>query len=73
MEYIRVCIDEFCTETEIRAAHILPPEASVYTDLLVNGGFSPELTQSGFIGVMSLWVAGLVVGLIIAQLRKLRS
>jgi hypothetical protein len=41
-------------------------------ELLLAGGFDPEVAMYGFFGVMSLWAAGLAVGLIINQLRKLR-
>jgi len=72
MDYIRACIDELCTDTVITAVHLLPPEASTYTDLIMSGGFDPELTKLGFFGVMGLWAAGLTVGIIVQQIRKLR-
>lgn len=72
MDYLKVCVDQLCEVTEIQAVHLLPPEASTFTDLLVNGGFDPELARLGFVGVMLLWASGLAVGLIISHLRKTR-
>jgi len=61
-----------CDSTSLVEAALLPPHADSQLTLLLNGGFSIEAAQTGFFGVISLWIAGITVGLIIAQIRKLR-
>ncbi len=61
-----------CDSTKLVEGVLLPPSSDGQLSLLLNGGFSIEAAEHGFLGIMSLWVAGLTVGIIISQLRKLR-
>ncbi|WP_339487823.1 hypothetical protein [Pseudomonas sp. EL_65y_Pfl2_R95] len=61
-----------CSSFEWIQGYVLPPEAADQLDLLLQGGFSPELFRIGFLGTLSLFVAGFGVGLVISQLRKLK-
>lgn len=63
---------QVCDSTKLVESALLPPHANDQISLLLNGGFSIEAAEIGFLGVMSLWVAGVTVGLIISQIRKLR-
>jgi hypothetical protein len=62
-----------CDLTELLDGVILPPSSDGQLSLLLNGGFSIDAAGQGFIGIMSLWVAGVTVGLIISLIRKVRS
>lgn len=42
------------------------------TELLLQGGYDSEAFNTAFMGVLSLWTAGLAVGLIVGQIRKLK-
>lgn len=46
---------------------------SASTELLINGGFHLESFEIAFAGVLGLWAVGFGIGLIIAQVRKLRA
>lgn len=61
-----------CQSYQLKEAVLLPPSATEQLDLLLQGGFSLEAAELGFSAVLSLWVVGVGVGLIIAQIRKLR-
>jgi hypothetical protein len=78
MALIPVCssVDGFglCDGTiEYIDAYLLPVDSAPMLELLLAGGFDEEVAMLGFFGVVSLWVAGLSVGLIINLIRKLRS
>jgi len=78
MDYIPVCssidagglCDGVITYT---TAYLLPPDSAPMLELLLAGGFDEELAMIGFFGVISLFVAGFTVGIIVNQIRKLRS
>ncbi len=61
-----------CSSFEWVPAYLLPSEAGEQLDLLIQGGFSPELFRIGFLGMLSMFAVGFGVGLIISQLRKLK-
>lgn len=63
---------QVCDSTKLVEGVLLPSSSDGQLSLLLNGGFSIEAAEQGFFGVMTLWVAGLTVGIIISQLRKLR-
>lgn len=79
-EFIQVCrtwttnADDSvsCSAFEWIQGYVLPPEAGGQIDLLIHGGFDPELFQVGFMGTLSMFSVGFGVGLIISQIRKLR-
>jgi len=54
-------------------AYLLPVDSAPMLELLLAGGFDSELASVGFFGVISLFVVGLTVGLIVNQIRKLRN
>lgn len=62
-----------CSAWTWTQAYLLPPEAEGQIDLLIQGGFSPELFTKGFLGTLSLFAIGFGVGIVVSQLRKLRS
>jgi len=41
-------------------------------NLLLNGGFDAESFGIGFGGIISLWITGLAIGMIISQVRKVK-
>ena len=53
-------------------AYLLPIDSAPMLELLLVGGFDQEAATIGFFGVVSLWIVGLTIGLIINQIRKLR-
>lgn len=61
-----------CDSFQWIQSYVLPAEAGGQLDLLIQGGFDPELFQIGFVGTLTLFAIGFGVGLIIAQLRKLK-
>lgn len=46
--------------------------ASWLSDLILNGGFDPDSFGVAFGGALVLWATGLAIGLIVAQIRKIR-
>ena len=80
LELIAVCNDvgavsgvTSCIDIVYKSASVLPPNAESNIELLLLGGFDPDVVQLGFIGVVSLWVVGLTVGLIASLVRKMRA
>jgi hypothetical protein len=69
---VQVCTDAECTSTELVEAYLIAPEDQPALDLLIQTDFQPELAQTGFLGVLLLFVTGFGVGLIIKLLNKLR-
>lgn len=61
-----------CDSFQWIQGYVLPAETGGQLDLLIQGGFDPELFQIGFIGTLTLFAIGFGVGLIISQLRKLK-
>ena len=61
-----------CDSFVLKEAVLLPASATDQLDLLLQGGFSVEAAELGFSAVLSLWAIGVTVGIIIAQIRKLR-
>ncbi|THG82152.1 hypothetical protein E5198_10320 [Pseudomonas sp. A-1] len=81
VEFIQVCRSWVthqdgslgCNTFEWVQGYVLPPEVSGHLDLLVQGGFSADLFKIGFLGTLSLFATGFGIGLIVAQLRKLKN
>ena len=77
MSYIPVCssvdvgglCDGVITYSD---AYLLPIEAAPMLQLLLAGGFDETLVNYGFMGVVTLFVAGFSVGIIVSLIRKLR-
>lgn len=46
---------------------------SQFSELLITGGFHPDTFALAFGGLLTLWATGLGIGLVIAQIRKLRT
>ena len=61
-----------CSAYEWVQAYLLPPEVEGQLDLLIQGGFSSDLFQVGFLGTLSLFAVGFGVGLIVSVIRKAR-
>lgn len=61
-----------CSSFEWIQGYVLPASAGDQLDLLIQGGFDPELFQIGFIGTLTLFAIGFGVGLVISQLRKIK-
>lgn len=61
-----------CTSFVWVQGYVLPPEAAGQLDLLIQGGFSEELFQAGFVGTLTMFGIGFGIGLIVSSLRKLK-
>lgn len=61
-----------CSSWTWTQAYLLPPEAEGQIDLLIQGGFSPNLFGVGFTGTLTLFAIGFGIGVVVSQLRKLR-
>ncbi|WP_430318743.1 hypothetical protein [Pseudomonas nitroreducens] len=61
---------QVCNQITWQPTYLLPPEASGYVDILVNGGFSREAFAIGVAGVLGSFVAGLLTGWVASILRK---
>ena len=80
MSLVAICVDPIleldetitCNEVGYVNAFLMQPEAEGLSALILNGGIDLDMVETGFLGVMSLWVAGLTVGIILSQIRKLR-
>lgn len=76
MALVGVCSDVLngnCIGSLIyQEVYLLPPDSAPMLELLLAGGFDADVAQVGFIGVISLFVAGLTVGMIVNQVRQLR-
>jgi len=77
MSFIPVCgsidVNGLCDGTITYVdAYLLPADSAPMLGLLLAGGFDSELATIAFFGVISLFVVGFTVGIIINQLRKLR-
>lgn len=80
VEYVQVCksFSESqdgsisCNGVAYVQAYLLPADAESTIGLLLNGGFSEEAATRGFLGVMTLFAAGLATGVVISMLRRLR-
>ena len=42
-------------------------------EILLTGGFDMASFELAFTGVLALWVTGLAIGIVIAQIRKVRA
>lgn len=62
-----------CVNPQLVNAYLLPPDSAPMLELLLAGGYDSETVLLGFGAVISLFVTGLCVGLIISSVRKLRS
>jgi hypothetical protein len=47
--------------------------ASDISELIISGGFHVDSFEVGFAGLLGCWVVGFSIGLVIAQVRKLRG
>jgi hypothetical protein len=77
MALVQVCTDydstgDVCNSFGFVDSVLLPPSAQSNIDLLIQGGFDPDVALTGFFGVISLWGIGIAVGLIISMIRKVR-
>ncbi len=54
-------------------AYLLPPDSAPMLELLLVGGFDGDVAMLGFFSVISLFVVGFTTGIIVNQIRKLRS
>lgn len=61
---------QVCNQIVWQPTYLIPPEASGYIDILVNGGFSREGFAIGLAGVLGAFVTGLILGWIASLLRK---
>lgn len=61
-----------CDSFQWIQGYVLPPSVDGQLDLLIQGGFSADLFQIGFIGTLSMFAVGFGIGLVISQLRKLK-
>lgn len=61
-----------CSASTWVDSYVFPPETAASIDLLLGGGFSEEAFALGFIALLLMFGTGFGVGLVIAQLRKIR-
>jgi hypothetical protein len=54
-------------------AYLLPSDSAPMLELLLAGGFDAEVALIGFGGVITLFVTGLTVGMIVQQIRLMRK
>lgn len=59
-----------CVQQEFVQAYLLPATAGEQLDLLLQGGFSAELFNAGFMGMLTLFATGFGIGLVLSVLRK---
>ena len=77
-EYVVVCADVdpsngSCIGETTYMAYLLPPEAGPQSEMFLTGGFDSEVAALGFTAMLTLWVAGFGIGLIINVVRKMRN
>jgi hypothetical protein len=75
VSYIAVCKSfaaGVCEAQEYVQGYVLPASAGDQIDLLFQGGFSAQGFSLGFSAMISLFVIGAGIGLIISVLRKLK-
>lgn len=81
MSLVAICtahtieIDESitCNQFAYVEAYLMPTEAEAISSLILNGGIDLEAVGIGFTSVISLWAAGLTVGIILSIIRKVRK
>lgn len=61
-----------CVNPSYVDAYLLPPDSAPMLELLLAGGFNEDAAMAGFLGVFTLFAAGLAVGIIVNLIRKLR-
>lgn len=61
-----------CDATTLTQAYLLDASVQPNLDLLLQGGFDPDVAQQGFLGMVLLWSVGLGIGLILRSLFRLR-
>lgn len=76
-DYVRVCVDldldtSVCNSESFKPAYLIAPDDSTGAELFLSGGVDYEVIQVGFMGVLSLFIAGLTIGLILRQIKQLR-
>jgi len=52
---------------------IFTPAEIDSVNLLLNGGFDAESFGIGFGGIITLWITGLTIGMIISHIRKVKK
>lgn len=62
------CSQEAWTET-----YVIPADQVAQLELVLNGGFDPELFMQFFGGTLILFCIGFGVGLILSHVRKIKS
>ena len=67
VEGVTTCDNQVWTET-----YVVTPEQQAQLDLVVSGGFDPEVFTFFFTATLMLFATGFTVGIIISQLRKAR-
>ncbi len=77
VDYVRVCeslnLDNgVCSSESYKPAYLIAPEDTTGAQLFLSGGVDYEVIQLGFMGVISLFIAGLTIGLILRQIKQLR-
>lgn len=80
MSLVQTCLDYTvnpdqsvtCHTTAYVEAYLMPLEAQGISSLILNGGIDLDFVALGFTSVFGLWAAGLTVGIILSQIRKLR-
>lgn len=66
-EGVTTCDNQVWTET-----YVVTPEQQAQLELVINGGFDPEVFAFFFSATLLLFATGFTVGIIISQLRKVR-
>ena len=61
-----------CTAQAWTETYVVTPEQQAQLDLVINGGFDPEVFATFFTATLMLFATGFAVGIIISQLRKMR-
>jgi hypothetical protein len=65
-------VNGVCQSQEFVQGYVLPASAGDHLDLLFQGGFSTQGFALGFSAMISLYITGAGVGLVISVLRKLK-
>lgn len=80
LEYVQVCKtfsnhadgSISCSSFQFVHAYLIPSESSGSIDLFINGGFDTDTFMLGFMGVLLCWSIGLVAGMCVSVMRKIK-
>lgn len=77
MSFVLTCQDQtisggVCSAEAWQDAYIIPAGQEEVINLLLTGGFSGDAFGLAFVGSLSLFAVGAGVGIIIAQIRRLK-